>query len=49
MAWDDPDISLERTVDSHIKSIRAKIAACVPGCDPIITHRGLGYALASDS
>lgn len=44
-AWDDPDLSLERTVDAHIKTIRAKLHAVTPDCDPIRTHRGMGYAL----
>ena len=44
-AWEHPDISLERTVDAHIKMIRAKLRAIQPEPDPIMTHRGLGYAL----
>lgn len=45
-AWEEPDASLERTVDAHIKSLRAKLrAAQVPG-DPIRTHRGLGYSFS---
>ena len=27
--WDEPDMSLERTVDTHIKSIRHKLKACL--------------------
>jgi two-component system catabolic regulation response regulator CreB len=46
--WDDPDTSMDRTVDAHIKNIRAKLKAIKPGIDPIITHRGLGYALKED-
>jgi two-component system catabolic regulation response regulator CreB len=44
-AWEEPDASLERTVDSHIKSLRAKLRAIRPEPDPIRTHRGLGYSL----
>ncbi len=44
-AWEHPEVSLERTVDTHIKMIRAKLRAIQPEPDPIITHRGLGYAL----
>jgi two-component system catabolic regulation response regulator CreB len=44
-AWAHPEVSLERTVDAHIKMIRAKLRAIRPEPDPIITHRGLGYAL----
>ena len=45
MAWDEPEASLERTVDSHVKTIRAKLSAVRPGANPIRTHRGLGYSL----
>ncbi|WP_028456265.1 two-component system response regulator CreB [Chitinilyticum litopenaei] len=37
--------SFERTIDSHIKSLRAKLRAITPNADPIATHRGFGYAL----
>ena len=35
----------ERTVDTHIKTLRAKLRQICPEADPIVTHRGLGYAL----
>lgn len=44
-AWEDPDMSLERTVDTHIKTIRRKLKAVRPEEDPIATHRGFGYSL----
>lgn len=44
-AWEDPGASLDRTVDAHIKSLRAKLRAVAPEADPIQTHRGLGYSL----
>ena len=44
-AWDDPGASLDRTVDAHIKTLRAKLRAAAPEADPIVTHRGLGYSL----
>jgi two-component system catabolic regulation response regulator CreB len=44
-AWEHPDVSLERTVDAHIKLIRAKLRAVNTDCDPIVTHRGMGYSL----
>ena len=44
--WEVPDMSLERTVDSHVKSIRAKIRALDASHDWIETHRGFGYSLA---
>jgi two-component system catabolic regulation response regulator CreB len=36
------------SVDTHIKSLRAKLAAIAPEADPIRTHRGLRYSLAKD-
>lgn len=45
-AWEDPGASLDRTVDAHIKTLRAKLRAVAPEAeDPIQTHRGLGYSL----
>lgn len=44
-AWDDPGAALDRTVDAHIKTLRAKLRAVTPEGDPIVTHRGLGYSL----
>jgi len=34
----------ERNIDSHIKSLRAKLRAVAPAAEPIQTHRGLGYS-----
>lgn len=45
-AWDDPGAALDRTVDAHIKTLRAKLRAVEPELEPIVTHRGLGYALS---
>ena len=47
-AWDDPGAALDRTVDAHVKSLRAKLRAAAPDADPIVTHRGLGYALREE-
>lgn len=44
-AWDEPEAAMERTVDAHIKSIRAKLRTIRQEPDPIETHRGLGYSL----
>ena len=44
-AWEEPDASMERTVDAHVKSLRAKLRAVDPDQDPIQTHRGIGYSL----
>jgi two-component system catabolic regulation response regulator CreB len=48
LAWDAPDCSLERTVDAHVKALRAKLRAVRPDVDPIRTHRGTGYSLKED-
>jgi len=47
--WDDPDHRLERTIDSHIKSLRNKLHEIRTEADPICTHRGVGYSLMPDS
>ena len=46
--WDDATESLDRTVDAHVKTLRAKMKLVAPQLDPIRTHRGSGYALAED-
>lgn len=46
--WDTSSESLDRTVDAHVKTVRAKLKAIAPGLEPIRTHRGSGYALAED-
>lgn len=47
-AWDDPLAALDRTVDAHIKMVRAKVREVSDGADPIVTHRGLGYSLREE-
>ncbi|MCC7599734.1 two-component system response regulator CreB [Janthinobacterium sp. FW305-129] len=44
--WSGAPDTLERTVDAHVKSLRAKLRAVDAQVDPIHTHRGLGYSLA---
>lgn len=44
-AWDDPASAFDRTVDAHIKLVRAKLREVAPDEDPIVTHRGMGYSL----
>lgn len=39
------DAGYERNIDSHIKSLRAKLRQVVPESEAIQTHRGLGYSL----
>ena len=43
--WEHPEHSLERTVDTHIKSLRQKLKLIAAEHDPIQTHRGFGYSL----
>ncbi len=45
-AWDDPGAAMDRTVDAHIKSIRAKLRVhSDKAAQAIETRRGLGYTL----
>ena len=48
-AWDDPGAALDRTVDAHVKLVRAKLREISPDADPIVTHRGLGYSLREET
>jgi two-component system catabolic regulation response regulator CreB len=48
-AWDDPASAFDRTVDAHVKALRAKLRDVAPDDDPIVTHRGLGYSLREDA
>ncbi|MEO6918285.1 MAG: two-component system response regulator CreB [Collimonas sp.] len=43
--WHDAPDSTDRTVDTHVKTLRIKLKAVTPAADPIHTHRGLGYSL----
>ncbi len=46
-AWEHGGVSLDRTVDTHVKTIRRKLNE-VADDDPIVTHRGIGYCLRDD-
>ncbi|PAJ71931.1 two-component system response regulator CreB [Pseudoalteromonas sp. NBT06-2] len=46
--WASPDESYDRSVDTHIKTIRAKIHAISPKDNSLITHRGIGYSIKVD-
>jgi two-component system catabolic regulation response regulator CreB len=46
--WEEPEGSYDRTVDAHVKTLRAKLKAVKPEFEAIKTHRGLGYALSED-
>jgi len=44
-AWDDPGAVTDRTVDAHVKSLRAKLRGAMAGAEEmIVTRRGLGYS-----
>jgi two-component system, OmpR family, catabolic regulation response regulator CreB len=46
-AWQDPGAVTDRTIDAHVKSIRAKLRAVRSGAEDLIqTRRGLGYVLS---
>jgi len=44
--WSEPETSLERAVDTHIKTLRTKLKEINPEGEPIKTHRGLGYSIS---
>lgn len=44
LVWERPEGPFDRTVDTHIKTLRAKLQSAHPGSDPIRTLRGEGYA-----
>jgi two-component system, OmpR family, catabolic regulation response regulator CreB len=43
--WGRDAESMERTVDTHVKTLRAKLRNVDPSRDVIVTHRGLGYSI----
>lgn len=43
--WEDAPESGDRTVDTHVKTVRAKLRDIAPASDPIRTVRGIGYAV----
>ena len=43
--WGQDSDSTDRTVDTHIKTLRAKLRAVAPQQEFIATHRGMGYSL----
>ena len=46
--WDGNSDSFDRTVDAHIKTLRAKLKAVAPQLEAIRTLRGSGYALSEE-
>jgi len=45
--WHDALDTSDRTVDTHIKTLRAKLKALRDDLDPISTHRGMGYSITN--
>lgn len=45
--WRDALDTSDRTVDTHIKTLRAKLKAVRSDIEPIVTHRGMGYSAAN--
>ena len=43
--WQDALDTSDRTVDTHIKTLRAKLKAISEKREPIVTHRGMGYSV----
>lgn len=43
--WKDALDTSDRTVDTHIKTLRAKLKVVRNDLDPIIPHRGMGYSI----
>ena len=47
IVWAQAENTLERTVDAHIKTLRAKLRGVDAANEAIVTHRGMGYSLCS--
>lgn len=47
--WRDALDTSDRTVDTHIKTLRAKLKVVRDDLDPILTHRGMGYSVSNGS
>lgn len=45
LVWTEAEDTLERTVDAHIKTLRAKLKVVDTASEAIVTHRGMGYSL----
>ena len=49
LVWGDAPDTSERTVEAHIKLLRAKLRACGLEADLIQTHRNMGYSLQAEA
>lgn len=45
VVWGSDSDSTDRTVDTHIKTLRAKLEGIEPDREHIETHRGMGYSI----
>ncbi len=45
LVWGSDADSTDRTVDTHIKTLRAKLREAMPGHELIVTHRSMGYSI----
>ena len=45
IVWANAENTLERTVDAHVKTLRAKLRQIDAASNAIVTHRGMGYSL----
>jgi len=46
--WSSQHPSDDRVIDTHVKSLRAKLKAVDPHANPVQTSRGFGYSLNAD-
>ena len=44
--WANAPDTTDRSIDTHIKTLRAKLRSIDPASEPIQTHRGTGYSIA---
>lgn len=49
LSGEGPAVSLDRAVDTHIKTLRGKLRQIDSDCAALKTHRGLGYSLQDHS
>jgi len=46
--WSSNHPSDDRVIDTHVKSLRAKLKRIDPESSPLITHRGFGYSIEKE-
>lgn len=46
--WRNAPETVDRTVDTHVKTLRSKLREVAADADPIQTHRGQGYSLKTN-